>query len=244
VEAALVIALYVVYDASRGLVGGGRSAAIAHARTVVSWEQGASLGIERGVQRLAGDIPGLMSLFGWGYMTLHLGATAAALMWLHRRRSERDDTTRRTSLPLASALGLVGFVFFPTAPPRLAAVGIADTVSHAAVNLNSTSLRWLYNPYAAMPSMHVAYAALVGFSLTHHGRRRLWRSLGVLYPTWVGTEVVATGNHLVLDVLAGVLVAGAALVGARLIGERVAWRSTRTTAPVLAPSVPRPARAA
>ncbi|MDQ1376782.1 MAG: hypothetical protein QOE15_955 [Acidimicrobiaceae bacterium] len=67
-------------------------------------------------------------------------------MWLHRRRSERDYTTRRTSLLLASALGLVGFVFFPTAPPRLATVGIADSVSQAAVNLNSTSLRWLYNP--------------------------------------------------------------------------------------------------
>src|SRR5258708_6803824 len=93
VEAALVIPLYVVYDASRGLVGGGRSAAIADSRTVVSWEQGASLGIERGVQRLAGEIPGLISLFGWGYMILHLGATAAALVWLHRGRSERDYTT-------------------------------------------------------------------------------------------------------------------------------------------------------
>jgi membrane-associated phospholipid phosphatase len=214
IETTLVVTLYVVYDASRGLAGGGRAAALAHAQRVVSWEQDASAGIERGVQRLASDIPGLMGLFGWGYMTLHLGVTGAVLLWLHRRRSERPYALLRTALLLASGLGLVGFVLFPTEPPRLAINGMADTVSQAAVNLNSTTLRWLYNPYAAMPSMHVAYASLVGYSVARWGQKRWWRRLGVAYPIWVSAEVVATGNHFLLDVLAGLVVAAVALFGA------------------------------
>lgn len=217
IEAAAVVALYVVYDASRGLVGGGRTAAMKHAQMVTSWEQGASVGIEHGVQRLANDIPGLMRLFDWGYMALHLGATVAALWWLHRRRPEPAYALLRTALLLASGLGLAGFVLFPTAPPRLATPDIADTVSRAAVNLNSTSLHWLYNPYAAMPSMHVAYATLVGFSVARWGRRRIWRWVGGLYPIWVATEVIATGNHFVVDVAAGLLVAAAALGAAVLL---------------------------
>lgn len=217
IETAVLVALYIVYDASRGLVGGRRTAALAHAQMVASWEQGASVGIERGVQRLAGDIPGLIAAFGWGYMSLHLGATGAALLWLHRRRSEQAYVQLRTALLLASGLGLVGFVLFPTAPPRLAAPGIADTVSSAAVNLNSATLRWLYNPYAAVPSIHIAYATLVGFSLVRWGQRRSWQWLGALYPIWIGGEVIATGNHFVLDVVLGLVVAAAALGAANLV---------------------------
>jgi hypothetical protein len=117
-------------------------------------------------------------------------------------------------LLVASGVGLVGFVLFPTAPPRLAALGIADSVSHGTVNLNASTLHWLYNPYAAMPSMHVAYATLVGYSLARWGRRRWLRWLGGLYPLWVAVEVIATGNHFVLDVLAGAIVAAGALIAA------------------------------
>jgi hypothetical protein len=212
VEAVIVVALYIIYDSSRGLVGGGRGAAFSHARSVMSWERAASLNIEHGVQTLAGAVPGLMRLFRWGYMALHLGATVAALVWLHRRRSPEAYTKLRTALMVASLVGLVGFVLFPTAPPRLAVAGIADSVSHGAVNLNGSTLRWLYNPYAAMPSMHLAYATLVGYSLVRWGRRSWVRWLGGLYPMWVTVEVIATGNHFLLDIAAGVLVAAVALI--------------------------------
>jgi membrane-associated phospholipid phosphatase len=211
-----VVALYIVYDSSRGLVGGGRGAAFSHARSVVSWERATSLNLERGVQTLASAVPGLMRLFGWGYMGLHLGATVAALLWLHRRRSSEAYVNLRTALLIASVVGLVGFVLFPTAPPRLAVTGVIDSVSHGAVNLNGSTLRWLYNPYAAMPSMHIAYATLVGYSLVRWGRRSWVRWLGGLYPSWVAVEVIATGNHFLLDILGGVLVAAAALIAASM----------------------------
>jgi membrane-associated phospholipid phosphatase len=210
----MVVALYIVYDASRGLVGGGRAAAFSHARSVLSWERAASLNLEHAVQRLVSAVPGLMRLFGWGYMGLHLGATVAALVWLHRRRSSDAYTKLRTALLVASLVGLLGFVLFPTAPPRLAVAGVVDSVSQGAVNLNGSTLRWLYNPYAAMPSMHIAYATLVGYSLVRWGRRGWVRLVGVIYPLWVAVEVIATGNHFLLDILAGALVAATALIAA------------------------------
>ena len=224
-EIGVVVSFYLIYDSSRGLVASGRSAAITHAHMLASWERDLSLGIETRVQRAAEVLPGLMKLFGWGYMSLHLGATVAALAWLHRRQAERPFAMLRTAGVFASGLGLVGFLVFPTAPPRLAIADVSDTVSHAAVNLNSSTLHWLYNPYAAMPSMHVAYATLVGYSLARWGLPGLWRWLGVVYPAWVAAEVIATGNHFVLDVLAGALVAGLALTGAALVVGRGPSRS-------------------
>jgi membrane-associated phospholipid phosphatase len=132
----------------------------------------------------------------------------------------------RTAGVFASGLGLAGFLVFPTAPPRLATPDVSDTVSHATVNLNASTLHWLYNPYAAMPSMHVAYATLVGYSLARWGLPGPWRWLGVLYPAWVAAEVIATGNHFVLDVMAGALVAGVALAGAGLVVGRGPSRSS------------------
>src|SRR5581483_5855134 len=193
VEVLVVVAAYLVYDSSRGLVGGGRAGALAHARSVWSAERALHLDAERWAQAAARHVPGLLSVFGASYMTLHLGATVVTLWWLHRRRDPRPYTTVRTALLIASILGLIGFVLFPTAPPRLAGLGVADTVSKGPVGLNG-SLRWLYNPYAAMPSMHMAFAVLVGIAAFRYAGRPMWRPVAIAYPLWVTAEVVATGN--------------------------------------------------
>jgi hypothetical protein len=89
----------------------------------------------------------------------------------------------------------------------------------------------------------MAYAALVGFSLARWGQRSSWRWTGVLYPIWVGPEVIATGNHFVLDVLSGLLVAAAALIAAGLLAARVASPAT-TDRRGRSPDVLQPALAA
>jgi membrane-associated phospholipid phosphatase len=119
---------------------------------------------------------------------------------------------------VASFVSLAGFIAYPTAPPRLAHIGIADTVSRGTVNLDSSSLHWLYNPYAAMPSVHLAYAVIVGLALWTYGSHSPVRAAGVVYPLWVAAEVLVTGNHFVLDVLAG---AG--------VGAASWWLAGRTT---------------
>jgi PAP2 superfamily len=120
------------------------------------------------------------------------------LLWLHQRRPAAFPFVRTTPL-LASGLALVGYLAYPTAPPRLAGLGIADTVSNGHVDLNHGLVSSLYNPYAAIPSMHIGYAVIVATSLLRHGRHLLVRALGALYPPFVLLVIVATGNHFFLD---------------------------------------------
>src|SRR5262245_35401972 len=217
-EAFLVLALYATYESVRGLVADDSGAAVAHARTVASLERSLHVFVEGAVQHAAEAVPGLVGTLGAAYLTLHLTVTAAVLVWLHRRRPAALPFVR-TTLPLASALALVGFIVFPTAPPRLAALGIADTVSSRHVDLNRGLVSSLYNPYAAVPSMHVGYALVVGASLLRQGRHVVTRALGVAYPVFVLLVVVATGNHFLFDAAAGAATAALA-AGASVLFTR------------------------
>ena len=215
-EAAGALTLYGVYELARGLVVSDTARADAHAHRVVGLERSLDLFVESNVQRAVQTLPSLTSLLGVAYLTLHLAVTGGVLLWLHRRRPEGFPFVR-TALLLASGLALVGFLVYPTAPPRLAGVGIVDTVSGRQVDLNRGLVSSLYNPYAALPSMHVGYAFIVAAGLLHYGRHLLVRALGALYPPFVVLVIVATGNHFFLDAAAGALVAGlAAALAARL----------------------------
>jgi hypothetical protein len=160
------------------------------------------------MQHAVEHVPALSALLAFAYLTFHLAVTAGVLLWLHQRRPAAFPVAR-TALLLASGIALIGFLLYPTAPPRLAGVGVAD--------LNHGLISWLYNPYAAVPSMHIGYAVVVGGSLLCCSRSRFVRVLGLLYPLFVLLVVVATGNHFFFDAVVGGGVAGiAALAAARL----------------------------
>jgi hypothetical protein len=205
-EAVAVLVLYATYEAARGLVVRDRRVAVDHAQTVASTEHTLHVFIEPNVQHAARALPGLLTLLGGAYLTLHLSVTAALLLWLHQRRPAVFVRTR-TTLLLASALALIGFIAFPTAPPRLAGLGIADTVSGSHVNLNKGLVNALYNPYAAVPSMHVGYALIVAAALLRYGGARTVRIAAAPYPLLVLLVIVATGNHFLFDAATGALVA-------------------------------------
>jgi hypothetical protein len=220
-EAAAVLALYGLYELARGIVVGDPGVADRHARRIVAVERRFHLSLEANVQHAAGALPGLTSLLGTAYLTFHLAITLAVLVWLHQRRPAAFAFVR-TTLVLASALSLVGFVAYPTAPPRLAAIGVSDTISNGRIDLNRGLVSSLYNPYAAVPSMHVGYALIVGGCLLVHARRPLVRVIGALYPPFVLLVVVATGNHFFLDAAAGALVAVIAAAASTLLTRRAA----------------------
>src|SRR4051794_18706725 len=184
IEATAILVLYALYEASRGLVAGDPTAATKHAHAIVSLERSLHVFVEHSIQRGAQALPGLVSVLGILYLTLHLTVTAGYLLWLHRRRPSAFPLVR-TTLMIASVLAVIGYLAFPTAPPRLAGLGIADTISSGHVDLNHGLVSALYNPFAAVPSMHIGYAVIVGASLVLHGRRRSLRVLGVLYPALV-----------------------------------------------------------
>jgi|SRR5919106_300397 hypothetical protein len=205
-ELGIVIALYAAYEVLRGLGDGTLAVARDHAADIVALERSFNVFVEHAVQQWAAGIPALPTFLGLFYITSHLGLTSAAVVWLHRRRPERFPVVRNT-LVFATALSLLGYVLYPAAPPRLSGLGFVDTVSaHTQVNLSSDLLGSLYNPFAAVPSMHFGYALLVGAVLVAHAHRPLVRALGALYPPFMLFDIVATGNHFVFDAAAGAVV--------------------------------------
>jgi PAP2 superfamily len=226
IEAAAAVGLYAVYELVRGFGGEDWSRARLHTEWIVALEQHLGVYWEHAVQRLALDVPGLASLLGFLYITLHLGATGIFLVWVYRRRRDAFALVR-TAIVLATAIALVVYVAYPAAPPRLADLGFADAVSaHTGLNLSSDLLGALYNPLAAVPSLHFGYALLVGVGVAVLADRRWVRIVGGAYPLLMLFVIVATGNHFLFDAAAGGLVVVVAWLAALRIVDPPARRAT------------------
>jgi len=120
----------------------------------------------------------------------------------------------------SGALGLVVFITYPVAPPRLVDPELVDTVterSHAYRYLQPPNF---VNQYAALPSLHAGWDLLVGISIATAGGTLLVRLIGWALPPLMAVAVVATANHYVIDVVAGIALA--------LIGHLIAlWLERR-----------------
>ena len=206
------------------------AAARAHTDWIVHLEQRFHVFGERAVQHAADAVPGAPTLLGIAYIALHFLGTTAFLVWLYRRHRERFALVRNTMIA-ATGIALTLYVVFPVAPPRLAALGFVDTVSkHAGVNLSSDVLGSLYNPFAAVPSLHFGYALLVGVTIAAVARRRVVRVLALAYPLVMLFVIVATGNHFFFDAAGGALAVGAGYLIATWVGAARREPQRRTAA--------------
>lgn len=212
-EVLVVVGLYATYELARGLVAGDSVEAEHHARRVVALERSLHVFVEGDVQRFAHGVPVLVTLLGGAYLTMHLTVSAGVLLWLHRRRPA-GFAFARTALLVASALALVGYLVYPTAPPRMAGIGIADTISSRHLDLDHGLVSFFYNPYAAVPSMHIGYALIIAATVVSEVRSPIARALALLYPLVVLLVIVATGNHFFFDAAAGAAVAVVAAAAA------------------------------
>jgi membrane-associated phospholipid phosphatase len=159
------------------------------------------------VERVADSSSPLLTAAAWTYWNSEFTVIGLALLWVYLRRHEGFDRFRNTIL-LANIIGLVGFALMPTAPPWMFPhMGFVDGVNHS-----SALLKTLGNPYAAMPSLHAADALIVGWFLVSTSRTFWAKTLWALWPLWVWFCVVATANHYLLDVVAGIGVAVTALL--------------------------------
>jgi membrane-associated phospholipid phosphatase len=131
----------------------------------------------------------------------------------------------------------VGYTVFPTAPPRfLPEWGFTDTVANFVGETAENSANVLYNPFAAVPSMHVAFALMIAIPAFMLVRNRVLKALWLAYPFVVTLVVMVTANHYWLDAALGALVAAvsactASAGFARLRPEAWGWRTGAAKAP-------------
>jgi membrane-associated phospholipid phosphatase len=200
------------YQVARGVADRDPTRAFANGWRIIDVEQRlAGLG-ELTLQGWTQSSRVLETLVSWTYWNSEFTVIGLALLWVYFRRNEAFTRFRNTIL-LANVLGLIGYVFLPTAPPRLfTSMGFTDTLSQfGGLNHGSGLVELASNPYAAMPSLHAADALIAGVILASVVRRPVWKAVWILWPAWVWFAVMATGNHFWLDVAAGILLALLAL---------------------------------
>jgi hypothetical protein len=206
-QLALWAAVYGAYLAVRALTIGARDEAVAHACDVVDLERTLGIFHEHALQHALGPANGFFSAY---YMACFGPVIAATVVWLALKRRDRYRELRNALL-LSIGIATVFFVLFPTAPPRLVpGLGINDTVGLSGHDTGSfIGIR--FNPYAAVPSMHVGWSFLVALAGFRAFRRRPLRVFFALHPLLMVLAVAATGNHFFLDSLGGLAVAGVTL---------------------------------
>jgi hypothetical protein len=240
-QVSLFAAAYFAYRLVRGIVEGDANAAFAHARSLISIERGLHLFVEPSIQAWASGSHFVMVLASWLYVNAQGSITIAALLYLYLRHN-RNFYFVRNMFMIAMAIALVGYTVFPTAPPRfMPEWGFMDTVSASTpfnVSGKSASMSALFNPYAAVPSMHVAFALMIGWPLAMLARRSVVRVMWIVYPFVMTFVIVVTANHFILDALLGAMTAGASAYGAMWLARARprAWQFTAVRAPRLQPS--------
>jgi hypothetical protein len=228
-QVSLFAAAYLAYRLVRGLVEGDANAAFAHARDLISLERTLHVFVEPSIQAWASGSHFVMVAASWTYVNAQTSVTVAALVYLYLRHN-RNFYFVRNMFMIAMVIALVGYAVFPTAPPRfMPEWGFVDTVSNlTGVHVRHTSavMTNLINPYAAVPSMHVAFALMVGWSLARLVRWRIARVLWLAYPFAIAFVIVVTANHFIFDAFLGALTAGASAYGASWLARARphAWR--------------------
>ena len=179
--------------------------ALEHAREIAGWERGAHVAWEEPLQRLLLRAPPAVEAMNAFYLTAHFIVTGLFFLWLYDR-SRAGFRLFRNAFLVATAIALLVAWQFPTAPPRVAGIGLVDTLRRFSdVDIGSPGSGGLSDPVAAVPSLHAGWAFGVAAGVALYGRSTAVRSLALVYPAAVVVTILATGNHFVLDVLAGAL---------------------------------------
>jgi PAP2 superfamily len=218
-EAAIGLGVYATYLLVRRLVVNerGHRRAAANAERIVSLERRLGIHVEPGLQALLLPRRRLLAVLNVAYVTLNVGLTVGWLMRLFHRRDPEFHRLRR-----AAALATLGaqpvFLFFPVAPPRTLEHFVDTIADVSGVDLDTGLIAKLYDPIAAMPSIHVTYAVVTAAGIAETSGSAAARTLAPAYPPLVALVVFATANHYVLDAVAGATLGLVALRLGRRLG--------------------------
>jgi membrane-associated phospholipid phosphatase len=243
-EGILIVGFYLIYSFIRNQFGSARlgptelpTHAFDNAMRVIRWEEMLSLFRERQVQQAFLDHRTFLRFWNIFYGSAHFIVTIAAFILMYRHRRKIFPKWRNCILA-TTAVALIGFALFPVMPPRLLdqpranyggleiqqqrgmePFGFVDTLAEVGGlwSFDEGTVAKLSNQYAAMPSLHCAWAAWCAIVAWYLTKRRLLRALAVIYPFLTLFCIIVTGNHYWIDGIGGLIVLGAGfLIGSSL----------------------------
>jgi hypothetical protein len=214
----LMFGLYYLYRITRAMAQGREAVAFDNADAVIRVERTLGFYWEPWLQARFSSFEPLMSAMIWFYREAHLPVMLACLAWMFMRRRDEWPLFRNWFLSL-NLIGLIFYALVPTAPPRMLPwSGVVDMAFLYRDDVAfATAPSVFANPYAAMPSLHLAYALFVALCVYALARPLWLRRAVFVYPVLCLLAIVVTGNHFILDAIGGAL----ALLVAWLVASRV-----------------------
>jgi hypothetical protein len=230
----LFLLAYLLYSAARWITVGDLSTARAHAEWIVHLEDHLGIADEASVQRA---LTGTFAIWVLNhlYLAAQLVVVPAALAFTYRRSRPVYERLRNTILA-TWLISIPVYALFPVAPPRLANMGLVDTItSQTGFAMDSKLTTSFYNQLAAVPSLHVGFAVAVGIAVAATVSHPLARTLALLWGPTIGLAVVATGNHFVFDIAAGIVASALGYAAGRAVSAAPTARQRRAR-PALRPA--------
>jgi membrane-associated phospholipid phosphatase len=233
-QIAILVGVDLAYTFVRGIVDSERALAFAHGRQVIDFEKATGTFFEPGLQAFFLPVQWVIDFANQIYLNAQFSIAIGFLLWLYLFRNESYYFVRNMFV-VAMGIALVGYTLYPTAPPRMfPEYGFVDTLNaYSDVGHDSSLAKIFINPYAAVPSMHCAFAMMIGGTGAMLCRHWISKALWVMWPLLVSWVTVVTANHYWVDAALGWLVALSALLIAQRLLARArpeAW-SFRARAP-------------
>ena len=222
VEASLVAGLYAVWQLIGSFTDRAVTGASDHALWLWHLERDLHLPSELTMQRAVLGHPVVVQAANVFYAVVHVPALGLFLFWMWFRHRDRYPFYRNTLAFLTFACFLVHLV--PVAPPRLLpGLGFVDTAALYHQSVYGPMGTGVSDQLSAMPSVHMAWAVLVGWAVVRVSPSR-WRWLVVAHPVVTMLVVVVTGNHFWLDAVAAAALLAAGAGAASALDRVVAGR--------------------
>jgi membrane-associated phospholipid phosphatase len=227
----ILVGVDTAYELVRGIADSERADAIVHGAQVIEFEQKTHTFFEPSLQAFFLPAHWLIDVANQLYLNAQFSIALGFLVWLYLFRNETYYFVRNMFV-VSMGLALIGYSFFPTAPPRMFPEhGFVDTITDFSnVNHDSALAKIFINPYAAVPSMHCAFALMIGATGVMVCRKWWARAFWALWPLLICWVVIVTANHYWVDAALGWMVAlASALIAQRLLArvrpESWAWQT-------------------
>ena len=222
----ILVSVDLAYTFVRGIVDSERGVAMAHGQQLIDLEKATGTFFEPGMQAFFMPSQWVIDFANQVYLNAQFSIAIGFLLWLYLFRNESYYFVRNMFV-VAMGIALVGYTTYPTAPPRMfPELGFVDTINdYSNVNHDSSLAKIFINPYAAVPSMHCAFAMMIGATGVMVCRNWIVKACWAVWPLLVSWVTIVTANHYWVDVALGWMVAlAAALAALRLARARPeAW---------------------